>query len=125
MSEKDIEAEIEELEISIADVGKDIPYLKAFIKILYYGAFLMFYFGIFLWRPYLLMRKRFSHEMEIYLRRIQGLATKKELSHLAVLESKVKDENSLRDFIFFTKDIATRHEVVELVSTFDLWTGRN
>ncbi|MCP3890102.1 MAG: hypothetical protein GY702_14715 [Desulfobulbaceae bacterium] len=67
------------------------------------------------------MRKRFAHEMEKFLSRIQYLESKQELSNLAVLESKVVDEKTLKEFIYATKSIAIRHNIQELVFTFDLW----
>ena len=67
------------------------------------------------------MRRRFAHELERFTMRIQGLASKAELANLAVLESNVRDEQSLRTFIDATRDVASRHNVSALVETFDLW----
>ena len=121
LTEKELKVQIADLGKSLKTSAKVIAVLKVLNEIFYFGAFGMFYFGLVVWRPYLIMRKRFSHEMDVYIHRIQGLASKQELSKIAVLESKIVDEHSLRMFIFATKEIAARHGVIELVSTFDLW----
>lgn len=77
-------------------------------------------YGFVIW-PFVRIRKQFSHEINLYLTRIQGLASKAELANLAVLESKVKNETSLKEFIEATREIANRHDVSELVKTFYLW----
>lgn len=99
----------------------DAEMLRMFGNVIYIGSFVVFYIGLLLWRPYLVMRKRFGHEMGVFLMRIQGLASKQELANLAVAESKVTNSKSLQEFISLTKEVAARHNVVELVSTFDLW----
>lgn len=121
LTEEQLKAEKEELDQLFCKMGESIGFMRVFNKALFFGGFAFFYAGWFAWRPYLLMTKKFSHEMEIYLHRIQGLASKQELSQLAVAESKVKSEESLKSFIMKTKEIASRYDVEELVSTFDLW----
>ena len=127
-SEKEIESieeKLESLDKQLRSQNKDIEKLRVASNVLYIGAFVLFYIGLLLWRPYLVMRKRFAHEMGVFLMRIQGLASKQELANLAIAESKVSNSRTLQVFISLTKEIATRHHVVELVRTFDLWDDQN
>jgi hypothetical protein len=80
-----------------------------------------FYIGNFFWRPFLVMRQHFAHEIERFTLRIQGLASKSELAELAIAEAKVIDEKTLRQFVEITRSVATRHGIPQLVTTFDLW----
>lgn len=80
-----------------------------------------FYVGLLIWRPFIVMRRRFAYELDRFTLRIQGLASKTELAELAVLESRVCDEKSLRSFVRAARGIAARHNVSEMVATFDLW----
>ena len=81
----------------------------------------VFCVGLVVWRPFIIMRRRFAHELDRFTMRIQGLASKVELAELATLESRVRDERSLRAFIAAARAIATRHQVSALAETFDLW----
>lgn len=112
---------LEEVSSDIKDLEDDISQTNTISKALFWVSFGVVLWGLLFWRPYILIRKKFSHEIDLYLRRIQGLASKQELSKLALLESRVKNEVSLKEFIFLTKEIAARHEAVELVSNFELW----
>ena len=114
-------SQLEELKEAAKKNGPSVEKLKNFSSGLYVFAFSSAYIFIFIFRPYLLIRKRFSHEVGLYSTRIQGLAAKAELAEIAVLESKVKDEESLKKYIECTKAVAERHGVIELVSKFDLW----
>ena len=80
-------------------------------------AFLLF------WYPFLVFRRQFAHELDRFTLRIQGLASKTELADLAVAEAKVKDEETLRLFVDCARTVALRHNIPQLVSTFDLWRG--
>jgi hypothetical protein len=73
------------------------------------------------WLPFVVMRKRFAFELERFALRIQGLATKVELAELALAESEVVGEESLRVFVRSAGAIAKRHGIPQLVKTFDLW----
>jgi hypothetical protein len=84
-------------------------------------AMLAVYVGWFIWRPFLIMRQRFAHEIDRFTLRIQGLASKTELAELAIAEANVIDEKTLRDFVEVTRRVAMRHEIPQLVTTFDLW----
>jgi hypothetical protein len=77
----------------------------------------------FFWIPYAVKRRRFGAELDRFLLRIQGLASKAELAELALAESRVVDERTLRAFIDHARTIANRHGVGELVSPFDLWAS--
>jgi len=118
---KELEQNKQALISSVEAVNETISYLEQILPIIYWAASLYYFYFFILFRPYLLMRKRFSHEFDRYCIRIQGLASKKELAELAVLESKVKDEDSLKSLIYFTVQVAKRHDVSELSDTFDLW----
>lgn len=83
--------------------------------------FLSFYVGLFFWRPFIIMRRRFAFEIERFTLRIQGLASKPELAELAVAEAHVTNENTLRAFVEITRKVAIRHGIPQLVTTFDLW----
>jgi hypothetical protein len=82
---------------------------------------LTFYVGWFFWHPFVVMRRRFAYEIERFTLRIQGLASSTELAELAVAESKVVDEKTLQSFVEMTRRVAIRHEIPQLVTTFDLW----
>ncbi len=81
-----------------------------------------FYYGVLFWLPFAVLRRRFGHEIDRFTLRIQGLASKAELAELAIAESEVSDENSLRAFLDLAAAIAARHEVPQLADRFDLWT---
>nr|WP_320116500.1 hypothetical protein [uncultured Desulfuromonas sp.] len=118
---QELESELASIKSSIDSMEGDVDMLRVVNKGIYVGAFVFLYLGLLIWRPYLLMRKRFAHELDKFLSRIQGLASKQELSNIAVLESKVVNEDSLREFINSTRAIAARHNIEQLVATFDLW----
>lgn len=111
-----------------AEVQREVPEL---IKRLEQDVFLRRVFSIadalfFIWMlafwfPYVVIRKRFEYELARFTLRIQGLASKAELAELAVAEAQVTSEQSLRIFVEKAKAIAVRHEVPQLVSTFDVW----
>jgi len=76
-------------------------------------------------RPTSIIRRRFAHELDRFTMRIQGLASKAELAELAILESRLTYERSLRAFIAAARAIANRHQVSALAETFDLWRGES
>jgi hypothetical protein len=79
--------------------------------------------GAFFWLPFAVTRRQFAYEIDRFTLRIQGLASKAELAELAMAESQVADEGSLRAFVRVAAAIAARHEVPGLVARFDLWAG--
>ena len=119
----------EKLDALDAEVQRSVPAFlkreeqmesnKHVVSIVYVlvGAYLLLF-----WFPYVVIRKAFDHELTRFMLRIQGLASKAELAELAVAEARVKNEQSLRVFVDKIKVIAARHEIPQLVSTFDLWT---
>jgi len=78
-------------------------------------------YGLIFWIPFAVMRRLFENELERFTIRIQGLASKAELAELAVAESNVTDEASLRTFVTLAAAIAARNGVPELAARFDLW----
>jgi len=78
-------------------------------------------YGLFFWLPFATMRRQFEREIDRFTLRIQGLASKGELAQLAMAESAVADEESLRSFVQIAAAIATRQGVPRLVDRFDLW----
>jgi hypothetical protein len=84
-----------------------------------------FFIGILFWHPFIVMRRRFAFELDRFTLRIQGLASKAELAELALAESRVRDEDTLRSFVEVARKIASRHDVPALVATFDLWQARD
>jgi len=119
----------EEYKALMNDIGRqlnsmeeEMSLIRTVDKVIYFGTFAICYFGSLVWLPYLLMRKRFSHEMDRFILQIQGLASKQELAKLAVLESKIKNEGTLKAFIDLTKEIAIQNDIEELVFDFDLCT---
>lgn len=118
----------EKLEALDAEVQRSVPaFLKReeqmvfFRYVLSIGFCLVGVYLLLVWCPYVLIRKRFDHELTRFMLRIQGLASKAELAELAVAERRVTNEQTLRIFVDKVKAIAVRHEVPQLVSTFDLW----
>jgi hypothetical protein len=53
--------------------------------------------------------------------RIQGLATPKELAELTEQELKVRDPESLRQYVALMRDVASAKGIVQLTKTFELW----
>ena len=92
-----------------------------FEKILGYGLAALFYAGWLFWRPYVLMRTRFAHEIARFSLRIQGLASKDELARLTAAELAVSNAETIRRYVQIMKEVATRHGVPELTKTFELW----
>jgi len=82
-----------------------------------------FLVGTLFWRPFVVMRRGFSYELDRFTLRIQGLASKTELSELAVAESQIVDEQTLRAFVEMAHRVASRHDIPQLIKTFDLWRG--
>jgi len=82
---------------------------------------IVFYMALFFWRPFVVMRQRFAYEIDRFTLRIQGLASKAELAEIAVAEAAVVDEETLRHFVKIMHDVASRHGIPQLVTTFDLW----
>jgi len=126
-----IEITKDKVEALDAEVQREVPEL---IKRLEQDVFLrrifsiadglIFIWMLFIWFPYVIIRKQFEHELTRFTLRIQGLASKAELAELAVAEAQVTTEQSLRIFVEKAKAIAVRHEVPQLVSTFDLWSHK-
>ncbi len=77
--------------------------------------------AIWLWTPFLVIRKQLSIDLQRAILRIQSLATKEQLARLAELESRVTNENTLRAFIYHIHHIAEQHNVAQLVARFNLW----
>ena len=117
-----------EIQRSDAEIQRKFPALlkrherDIFIRHVFsIGCGLIGVYMLFVWFPYVLIRKQFDHELTRFMLRIQGLASKAELAELAVAEGRVTNEQTLRIFVDKVKAIAVRHEVPQLVSTFDLW----
>ena len=125
MTSEEQDAEIFEsskrLIAGVKKIDEQIDYLEKSLPVIYWlaWAYYMYFFSI--RRPYLLLRKRFAHEFSRYNANIQGLASKKELAELSVLESKVRDEESLKKLIEKTIEVAEKHDVTELTDSFELW----
>lgn len=81
----------------------------------------LFYAALWFWLPFVVMRRHFAFELERFTLRIQGLASKAELAELALAESLVKDEETLRAFVAAAAVVAECHSVPQLVETFNLW----
>ncbi len=92
-------------------------------RILAWGGMVAGFVGWWFWRPFVVMRRRFAHELDRFTLRIQGLASKSELAQVALAEARVKDEATLRAFVALAAAVAKRQGVAELVITFDLWNG--
>ena len=118
-----ITQEVEKTKSKIDERKKDYILALILLKVLYWFLYILAFLGYFFWYPFIVMRKRFSHEIERYTLRIQGLASKAELAELSVLESEVNSEVSLKKFVEKSKFIAKRHNVPQLVKTFDLWSN--
>ena len=117
----EIKSQIKDTKVHVADVDSSLVYLLIHYHVISMFLSILLFLGILFWHPYLVMRQRFSFEMQRFTLRIQGLASKAELAELAVAESQVVDEKTLRKFVETTRAVADRHNVSELVSTFDLW----
>ncbi len=112
---------LESLRQQLEDVKRDSALIIPAMRVGSWLSLGVFYIGLLLWRPFIIMRRRFAHELDRFTMRIQGLASKAELAELAILESRVDDEESLRAFIASARAIASRHQVSALAQTFDLW----
>ena len=73
------------------------------------------------WVPFVVARKSFAYQIDRFILRIQGLASKSELAELAMAESQVDDERSLRAFLELAARVAARHGIHEFAARFDLW----
>ncbi len=82
---------------------------------------LWFFWMVFIRQPFVVFRRRFAHELNRFLLRIQGLASKNELAELAQLEAKVQDQQSATEYVNKMASIARRYNVEHLVDTFLLW----
>ena len=92
--------------------------MQQIIGATYVVAAILFYV---FWLPFSIMRKRFTHELDRFSLRIQGLASKTELAELALAETIIADEITLRLYLSLAVGIATRHGILQLASRFDLW----
>ncbi len=118
---RDIDKEVARLEDELTELTKRAHRNILRARIAGWALITAVYFGLLFWYPFVVMRRRFDHELQRFTLRIQGLGSKSELAELAVAESKVKNEETLRHFFEVTRKIAERHNIPELVSTFDLW----
>lgn len=80
-------------------------------------------FLLLFWFPSVSISRRFAHELDRFVLRIQGLASREELARLALLESQVRDEKSLRLFVESAMEIARQHGLERLTETFKLWSS--
>ena len=96
------------------------PFVQA-VRVLGVIGIALFYAALWFWLPFVVMRRLFAFELERFTLRIQGLASKAEPADLALAESRVKDEDTLRAFIAAVRVVAERHSVPQLVETFNLW----
>lgn len=129
-SEEDLRLELEDLRLGWAELRDELVGLKGRADPVFLAGrvfaglqLLVAMLALFFWHPFVVMRRRFAHELDRFALRIQGLASKAELAELAVTESEVTDERSLRRFVDKARQIAERHKVATLVETFDLWEG--
>lgn len=77
--------------------------------------------GWYAWMPYVLLRRRFDHEIARFSLRIQGLATQEELADLIASELAVSDQATLQAYVAAMKQVAKRHGMPQLTRTFELW----
>jgi hypothetical protein len=80
-----------------------------------------FIVGWMAWIPYVKLRTRFAHEVARFSLRIQGLATPGELADLTSQELKVRDPESLRQYVELMRRVAAAKGIVGLTETFELW----
>lgn len=118
---EDFSEDLTKIKSSIDDISGKIGFIRIFNEGMYLIAHFIFAVGFIIWRPYLLIQKRFSHEVERLMTRMQGVISTQELSEIAVLECKVVDEETLKLFIISIKGIAKKYDLEELVFNFELW----
>lgn len=115
------EAQMGDVRAKLLAVKSDYAPIQLASLVTSVGGFVLMYAAMLFWLPFVVMRRRFAFELERFALRIQGLATKTELAELALAESEVVDEESLRAFVRIAGAIAERHGIPQLVKTFDLW----
>lgn len=120
-AEKLFEKMTEESQLIEQSKGPSIWYFR----IVGYGLLASSVIAFYFWLPFVVMRRAFAHELDRFALRIQGLASKAELAQIAVAESRVRDEHSLRMFVDLVKGVAERHKVPQLAETFELWDDTN
>jgi hypothetical protein len=116
-----VDKEVADLKDRLTEFEKGAHKLILSARVMAWALIAAFSIGLWFWLPFLVMRRGFDHELQRFTLRIQGLASKSEIAELAVAESKVKNEETLRHFFEVTRKIAERHNILELVSTFNLW----
>lgn len=128
VSHQDLEAELAALLKEKERLIKEFRRLDKEGRYLYWSSRIMGYLlqffsmaSILFLFPFVVMRRAFAHELDRFALRIQGLAGKAELAQIAVAESRVRDEPSLKTFVELVKRVAERNEVPQIVKTFDLW----
>jgi hypothetical protein len=118
-----LEEQVQQLQGKIGALGRTVnwivPLMRALSLLLLAGV----YYGLLFWLPLLALRRQFECEVNRFTLRIQGLASKSELAELAMAESAVVDEESLRTFVRAAAAIAARQGVPRLVDRFDLWAN--
>ena len=125
ITKESLEADVRKLRAEVdsqkASGGRTILMMDLFSAVMLGVVF----YGLLLWLPFAVMRKQFEREIDRFNLRIQGLASKAELAELALAESSVSDEESLRSFVQIAAAIAKRQGVPRLVERFDLWANPN
>lgn len=115
--EADLRRERGSLDTLKASADRLVLIMRAF-SVVMFGECL---YGVVFWLPFATMRRQFEREIDRFTLRIQGLASKAELAELAMAESMVADEESLRNFVQIAAAIAKRQGAPRLVDRFDLW----
>ena len=116
------EISLDELEANALSLQKSTNLLLLISRLWYLFPLIWILYMLLIWLPSIVFRARFEVELERFMSRIQGLASKAELADLIKLELQVIDEKSAEHFVRQLSNIAERHDVGELVSTFRLWT---
>lgn len=122
----DPRSELKELRQGLKETEPNIRRMKRFAQLMFLvpsGLAVTVLLVAFFWGPIFVKKRIFAFEVERFTLRMQGLATAEELAELALLETRVSDEASLREFIHLTRRIAVKHSVPQLAARFDLWSG--
>jgi len=110
-----------ELQNRSQSVQRQLPWVLLNGRILSLTLFSAALLGWLVWIPYVLLRRRFAHEVARFSLRIQGLASQEELAKLTASELAVSDSDTLKTYVEIMKQIATRHGLPELTRTLELW----
>ena len=121
-SREAIRKNLDTLKAEIDALGPGVERTVMLARAIATTLYIIFWFGWLLWKPYVLLRARFAHEIARFSMRVQGLASPEELATLAAAELAVDSDSTLKHYVDVMKQVAAKRGIDRLTGTLDLWS---